>query len=167
MFTWNVLYDTNAWHVQNCWNSEMFEMAKWSKRLKRWEWLKKVEKIQVFEMVIMLKWSKWCCSSFQFNLAETATSWQTKKSKSKCRQQVQNHFLSEQVFWVLKRKRWKVGSLKDFPLVIIFFIKCKWLIEANKKYVSFRIIVRIFNCFWNDFNIIVVFGWNVFYLLLY
>ena len=121
-------------HVQNCWNSEMFEMAKWSKRLKRWEWLKKVEKIKVFEMVIMLKWSKWCCSSFQFNLAETATSWQTKKKrKIKCRQQVQNHFLSEQVFGVLKRKRWKVGSLKDFPLVIIFFIKCKWMIEANNK----------------------------------
>jgi hypothetical protein len=123
-----------------------------------------VEKIEMFEMVIMVKWSKWCCSSFQFNLAETATSWQTKKSKSKCRQQVQNHFLSEQVFWVLKRKRWKVGSLKYFPLVIIVFITCKWMIEANKKYVSFRI---IFNCFWNDFNIIVVFGWNVFYLLLY
>ena len=39
MFTWNVLYDTNGWHVQNYWNSEMFEMVKWSERLKRWEWL--------------------------------------------------------------------------------------------------------------------------------
>ena len=130
MFTWNVLYDTNAWHVQNCWNSEMFEMAKWSKRLKRWEWLKKVEKIRVFEMVIVVKCSKWCCSSFQFNLTETATSWQTKKAKAN----VDNKFkIISFRSRCLESSKENVGSLKYFPLVIIVFIKCKWLIEAKNK----------------------------------